>query len=60
MFGLKQFGANVLGLLLRDAGFADEVIHNVAFAAVLAALDLCDQQASFGGVRDMLWRVIEG
>ena len=59
LFGLNQLGANVLGLLLRGAGFADEVIHNVAFAAVLAAFN-ATSQASFGGVRDMLWRVIEG
>jgi hypothetical protein len=43
LFGLNQFGANVLGLLLRSARFANEVIHNVAFAAVLAALNLCHQ-----------------
>jgi hypothetical protein len=41
LFGLNQFGANELDLLFRSAGFADEIIHNVAFAAVFAALNLC-------------------
>ncbi len=26
-FSLNQFGANILRLLFRNAGFADEVIH---------------------------------
>jgi hypothetical protein len=43
LFSLNQFGANLFDFLLRSAGFANEVVHNIAFAGVFIALNLCQQ-----------------
>ena len=43
LLGLDQLGANPVTLLFRGAGFADEIIYDVAFAGVFLALDLRHQ-----------------